>query len=140
MLSQLDPQEFNYSTYVSSHDGDCGTTCCVAGWYPKYFPQSRLKWVSKNGADNYGSKLTLIGPNRHIIQSWWQDPNGVEDALTDYHGLSKDVIRALFYGEKLLEKGSSEKYILPRIGLYSHRSIEDIILRFEKVRTLIDQL
>lgn len=83
-LKGLKESQFSYFTYVEAHDGQCGTTCCVAGWYPKWFPKSNLIW----GIVERFNEVHLNTCNKVSVQ----------DALMDYHGIDIDLIDALFYG------------------------------------------
>lgn len=82
-LKALPNAKFNYESYVSESETDtngnlCGTVCCVVGWYPKWFPESEIRWSS------YGSLDSPIGR--------------IQDKLKQYHGISLDLVNVLFYG------------------------------------------
>jgi hypothetical protein len=89
-LVNLPDENFKYNLYVTKGDVDkgCGTVCCVAGWYPKWFPESGLKW-----------RLIDDGYNRSVTLGYWEDLK--IDILSDYHGLSLNIIYFLFYGNRI---------------------------------------
>lgn len=80
MIQQLEDKEFKYKNYVTrSNKEGCGTVCCVAGWYPKYFPDAGLIWRKGN-----------LRP-----KNIWAFTN---EELIIYHGLNSDITDVLFYG------------------------------------------
>lgn len=85
-LEKLKPKQFDYSLYVSNYSKrhKCGTVCCVAGWYPKWFPESELEWVY----DEMGY-INLYDKSREY---------DTDEMLGIYHDLSNDIINFLFYG------------------------------------------
>jgi hypothetical protein len=85
-LVNLPDDNFAYNLYVTKGNIDkgCGTVCCVAGWYPKWFPESGLKWES-------------IADKTVKLCNW---ETLVSDCLEDYHGLSFEIICFLFYGNQ----------------------------------------
>lgn len=85
-LLMLPECQFAYDRYVTVANGECGTVCCVAGWYPQWFPEAGLKWQS------YGTHLDLISTS-HQDEYYNQ-----QESLIDYHGLSENLIEVLFYG------------------------------------------
>lgn len=135
-IKTLKPEQFNYDAFVTEGKDGCGTTCCVAGWYPIWFPESKLKWVRSN--NNYDTKDTVLletsvmpfnptsmDRNYYIIKS-----------LVEYHGLTRKVIKALFTGDGLATVGSDD-YILKSIWFCNDSKINDILQRFETVRALL---
>lgn len=76
MLENLKEHEFNFSTWVTKGEEGCGTVCCVGGWYPKYFPESGIRWTTD------GAGLV--------------DPQGVKIRLADWHGLPQHLIWTMF--------------------------------------------
>lgn len=81
MLRQLKTEEFCYESLVDKEDGDCGTVCCVAGWYPKYFPEHGFEWTRRKHA-----RLMATGVDSHF-----------PTALMKYHGMRIELIEFLFY-------------------------------------------
>lgn len=45
-MRQLEDDQFYFGAFVSAFDSvnKCATTACVAGWYPKWFPESPFEW------------------------------------------------------------------------------------------------
>lgn len=83
-MNTLRPKEFFYGSFVHRNDGECGTVCCIAGWYPKWFPASGLRWV------RYGNNLLdLVGTS------------GVADNLMRYHEIGFHLCGTLFFGDSL---------------------------------------
>lgn len=81
MIQQLEDKEFKYKNYVTRmNKKGCGTVCCVAGWYPKYFPQTNLVW-----------RLGNLRPKG--------DYTFTDEELIMYHGLDLGIISLLFYGQ-----------------------------------------
>jgi hypothetical protein len=121
MLHNLKDNEFRYNTFVSRCDDKqtCGTTCCVAGWYPHYFPKSDLLWRPTEMGN-----LRLEGKNMYI-----------EGALELYHGLSNAIIAALFYGDEL----RVEKKVVLKDDVDMESTLSDVIHRFEVVINLIER-
>ncbi len=112
MLLALDESKFDYHSIVKQFDeNECGTVCCVGGWYPKWFPESKLKWVMVNMLGSVKPHLTI---------------NNMSDKLEAWHGLNWYIISVLFYGECGL-------------GLDGNlaASTEEVYKRFERVLNLI---
>lgn len=127
MLKSLTPQSFNYGNWVSESDADgkCGTVCCAAGWYPKYFPEAGLKW--KSSYDHRTGKPYVYLTNPVI---------GIDGALMDWHGISRYVMNALFYGCSLYAWGGKE--FLPNWqSTLETRMLAEAIARFETVLQFI---
>lgn len=85
MLYQLKEEDFRYNSFIAESHNHCGTVCCVAGWYPKYFPESGLRWM--NGEEG-------------ILQLDSGYPWDVNPKLIKHHGVSFYLIEILFYGTK----------------------------------------
>jgi hypothetical protein len=51
-MDELKEEEFNFLELVSHYDiiNDCGTVCCIAGWFPKWFPKN-FKWDIYNSVN-----------------------------------------------------------------------------------------
>lgn len=45
-VKTLKPEQFVFSDFVYDYDGQngCGTVCCIAGWFPKFFSKSGFIW------------------------------------------------------------------------------------------------
>lgn len=128
MLCDLKEEEFDYLHYVSKfsdshrrHGDYCGTICCVAGWYPKYFPDAGLEWNFKNV-----SMAGALLPDHSIA-------NTVQGTLSLYHGLNDNIITCLFYGYDL--KGTTlENWVFTKDYKVSLAEVRD---RFADVYHLI---
>jgi hypothetical protein len=83
-LKELPEELFFYRTFVKTYNekNQCGTVCCVAGWYPFWFPESGLIWSPKTNG--------ILNTN---------DGNHIEDKLVSFHKLDEDVILDLFYAQ-----------------------------------------
>lgn len=66
----------------------CGTVCCVAGWYPAWFPEARLIWNKEGGLE---SEL-----NNHDYDHY----DDIAEAMMRYHGIGYNLTQVLFYGQK----------------------------------------
>lgn len=114
-LEKLAPANFRFESYISEYAGTCGTVCCVAGWYPRWFPDSELIWtVAGSGDVELSSKFGMMTSSRYI-----------KIALKEYHGLDGQTISALFFGTEL-------ENVLPNVGFHVV-SLRDAIVRFKKV-------
>lgn len=107
MLKSLKDRQFYFSDYVKKYKEKkngtlCGTVCCVAGWYPKYFPKSEMVW------SRYDDNNVMVTSNK------W---GNIDRGLGEYHGLSESFISALFYGNSLVESKDGLK--LPSMTLIS---------------------
>lgn len=113
MLRGLKPEEFNYASTVlkwSSVDNSCGAVCCILGWYPKYFPEAGIRWVTVSDIPGVGA----IG--------------GLESAIFRYNGLQGCVVDAIMYGS-----GLPIMDIPCIVGAMECCTIEDAIGRIDKV-------
>ena len=119
-LLVLEPEKFNYRHWVSEFDKrqNCGTVCCVAGWYPAWFPEAGLVWKLREG------KLGLLPTTKRFV----------DDQLVNYHNLDYDVIDCLFYGAEL----NARKLYIPEVGMAA--SLEVVINRFKEVTQFIQEL
>jgi hypothetical protein len=91
MLESLPDDKFYYSNFVTEHDGKCGTVCCAAGWYPKYFPDTGIRWALGGKDDRTG-----------IISTKTRFRSDVPGALAKWHGLNRGIIRTLFYSNEFI--------------------------------------
>lgn len=93
-LRSLPNSKFSYEVFVDQYDSkkECGTVCCVAGWYPKWFPKSGLIWEDDT--------LSVKSRDKEI-----------DTVLKKHHGLSKELISILFYGQ---ERTINYRFKLPK--------------------------
>lgn len=117
-LIALPDNKFYYSDFVrrskvvDRKTGEtCGTVCCVAGWYPAWFPDAGLVWKdhglhSVEESDSY---------------------DDISEAMQKYHGIGYNLTQVLFYGQKeefytnkfdrnllTIELGIGETYKIPK--------------------------
>ncbi len=122
-LKELPNSNFNYGDFVKRKktiDGvTCGTVCCVAGWYPKWFPKSGLTW------DQFG----LSAP----------EGADVSDMLMKHHGISNDLVSVLFYGQKEIFNSQKNDLINIEIGIGDTYRVkkDEVVKLFETVIDLI---
>lgn len=118
-LNKLDRDKFDYSAFVGefNQEKECGTVCCVVGWYPKWFPESNIKWVW-GGADISGGRVS------------------VDRRLVNYHGVNEATIGTLFYGNSLWDNG---KEIITSKSNMSSVTPKQVAKRFEKVIKLVQK-
>lgn len=90
MLRTLKPDQFYYKSFVNEMHGDCGTICCVGGWYPKWFPDAGLVWV-KGSLKNVPT-IGVLG-RRHI------DLNDIIFRLMLWHDITNIECSHLFFGD-----------------------------------------
>ena len=107
-LKELEKAKFSYHRFVESYDGFCGTVCCVAGWYPKWFPESNLTWRK------FHSSFMPGFVDLEFLEGQ------ICEALTIHHGISHELVQVLFYGDTdSFPVGTAEKkkYSKRTIGL-----------------------
>lgn len=94
MLEGLQAHEFKYSKFVHACDTKqkCGTVCCIAGWYPKFFPEAGLTWLEFDTEEWPGLVDLYAGGEGRIT---------IDSTLIEYHNLKQHAINHLFYGEDL---------------------------------------
>lgn len=94
-LSKLKKENFNYELFVDkwNKEKQCGTVCCVAGWYPKWFPEAGLIWTKRSHD---------LSAGKGVNGGW----SGIEYKLMKYHGLTEKAIGSIFYGRGLYERES----------------------------------
>lgn len=90
MMDTLKEEQFNYGNFIYEFENECGTVCCIAGWYPKWFPDSGLKW------GKIGDHLSLVSDKPSYI--------AVFSVLSKFHGLNELTIFALFAGRHIGKK------------------------------------
>lgn len=122
MLLGLREDQFIYNHYVGKSDMEngCGTMCCIMGWYPKYLPESGLIWRLNHNQTDITVSFGQCG-----------DP---DVQLTNYHGISYDLMMAIFYGQSLSSPGVTH---LNEIYL-SEAGLKDAIERVQRVIELIE--
>jgi hypothetical protein len=115
-LKNLSEDYFCYEKFISKFDNknQCGTICCVAGWYPKWFPHAGLKWTN------------LLPDNKTHV-------NDVCTFLANYHLLSRKVILDLFYGGNLLN--DSYRFKIKEISIESSKF--EVEQRFSAIIALL---
>jgi len=86
-LKELEEENFSYNRFVKSDDGFCGTVCCVAGWYPKWFPEANLIW-----------RRCPYYPMKYFVDLEFSGGT-IYEALSLYHGISEELAQVLFYGD-----------------------------------------
>lgn len=73
----IKPKQFAFSQYVSEFDYEniCGTVCCIAGWFPKLFPNSGFKWdeeyesiIHDSGKNIIDSLSNLLDINLRLVE------------------------------------------------------------------------
>lgn len=129
MISNLKSKQFNYQNFVTKADKEntCGTVCCVAGWYPMYFPKSNLIYEIL-----FDNTLSLSTKDNHSA--------AIE--LLNYHKLNYNVIYSLFYGHDLYVHNiitNDDKLILENIEQInmSETSLKEVKQRFKTILKLI---
>jgi hypothetical protein len=135
-IKTLKPEQFNYNAYVTNEKDGCGTTCCIAGWYPVWFPESELTWAKTTANEWNKDTLLLICPECTIKTETFQRNSYIIQRLSKYHHLAEFTIRSLFYGEGLSSK-SGDDYILRSIPWGTDPEINHMLYRFETVRALL---
>ena len=119
-LKTLKSSEFDYSSFVSKYEGDCGTVCCVAGWYPKWFPELGLKWIIENNV-------------LYLTKSGVYD---ISCDLMEWHKISSNEIKFLFFGD-------TYNYTIDGIEFYirnsSNNNLEGVIKIFEEFINLLKE-
>jgi hypothetical protein len=117
-LQELPTKNFDYHTYVAKFDTQTkfGTVCCVVGWYPQWFKDSKIKYNSE-----------------HMPFEPLYAKETVDDALQKYHNLNDDVIGTLFYGISLW---IGNKRFRAKNGLDSSKS--EVIAHFKKIIKLLE--
>jgi len=124
LSKKLKDEQFNYKRFVTEFDyeNNCGTVCCIAGHYPNW------------GIDilKYDSNTILnITPSDTKCQLM----SNIKYQLEDYHGLSGELISALFYGRNIDGTFTDELVNHEDLSLYS---LQEVIERFETVYQLLE--
>lgn len=120
MLHSLEPEQFDYSEFVRKgeiyNNKPCGTVCCVAGWYPLYFPKANLQWKAME--------------DRVELREEYMGRRTIKNRLIKYHGLHEDIISFLFWGTTLRIDGNT---LNGAIGWLADVTLKDIIYKFNKI-------
>lgn len=112
-IETLQPEEFNFSSYVTKFDKEhqCGTVCCVLGWFPKWFPKSGIKWKTDG--------------------SLYSETGNIYSQLQKLTGCSDDVIEYLFYGKMFEILQQEHKENIPKLS--SHSNLEEVKNAFKYI-------
>ena len=99
-LKKLNPKRFNYSNFVNEglvRGGNiCGTVCCVAGWYPRWYgEESGLKYT-------HIDEVSLTTLDNKI------SAEDISEVLVKYHDIRSSLIEILFYGQTMHSPWSIE--------------------------------
>jgi hypothetical protein len=107
-LEQLPAAQFNFDLYVTNLDeqNHCNSICCIAGWYPIWFPEVGLM---------YKSAPTTIQPVNNV--------NSIRKTLSSYHSIHFELIDIFFYSS--LIDGPLD-YLRKGIDTNSLRSIIEV--------------
>lgn len=117
-IDTIKEDEFDYSEWVSKSERRCGTVCCIAGWYPKFFP-AHFAWKE------YENYLYPFGRSGHIGE--------IHGALIEFHGFRYRAINCLFIGSELV---SGDVRIFNQIA--SDSKIEIVKQRFIRFLELLE--
>ena len=119
-LETLDEQQFNYEVYVTDFDKEtnCGTVCCVGGWFPRIFPED-FQWIGSLGKD----RLYVKGNREDFDQT-------VKESIQEFLEISEFIYQALFHGmiPRQIKLG------LPKTNIYSNLS--EVIHLFKEYKKL----
>lgn len=120
-MKELREEQFNYTFFVSQFEEgkNCGTVCCVAGWYPKWFPESGIYWGQRT-----------INPNDSLLQ--------IKDRLSYFHGLNIEIIKYLFFGDGDSFDTLYTLFLEGPISCVDNR-ISDVIKQFEFVLKILKE-
>ena len=93
MYKANESHKFNFADIVhedeiKSETEFCGTVCCVAGWYPVWFPESGVKYIIRNV-----QKFDEPAPTKHVSL----DIFSIDRILRGYHGINNIILETLFY-------------------------------------------
>lgn len=116
---EVSKDQFRFSHMVTEFDteNNCGTICCIVGWFPKLFPNSGFIWV-KDGNSIYHTIQTLNG-------------GSIKGNLMDLIGTSSScLINYLFYGKNYQYPNFTTKYKdRPKLSIDS--TYDEVILAWE---------
>lgn len=90
-LKNLPVRKFKYCFLVTEFDKEknCGTKCCWAGWYPEWYAEYGFKWFHDQANLKYSHGFYGVNVT---------DEDPLPLSLSDFHGVTLDVIENLFYG------------------------------------------
>lgn len=120
-LETIYESQFNYQVYVTAFDEctDCGTVCCVGGWFPKIFPED-FEWVLS------------LAKNRLYVEMIGQPfSDSTSDSIQEFLEISQFIYEALFCGiiPRQISLG------LPKTSLES-ASLPEVIHLFKEYKKL----
>lgn len=100
----IKPEEFDFGSFVEKFDynNNCGTVCCVAGWFPRMFPNSGFVWQKLHRFAGSFHFDHPIGDNEEVLMRLI---GTTDQALIDY----------LFFG--IIEEDSFKENFLPKLPL-----------------------
>lgn len=128
-METLSESQFNYLNIVTKFDfqENCGTVCCVAGWYPVWFPKEGFQYeIIYSDSDIAGFDIV------QVVDGIPYSGGGQID-LCEYHGLSLSIIQTLFYGETLL----AENEVLVENDI--ENNLDTVIRVFKRVYELLEK-
>lgn len=81
--AHIAPNQFKFSDYVTEYDriNNCGSVCCIVGWFPKLFPKAGIIWGSRS--------LDLVD----------KKDGDIKKHLCELLQCSLDLVDYLFYGK-----------------------------------------
>lgn len=94
----------------------CGTVCCVAGWYPKYIPESGLAWYHRDIVG--GVLMSICGKDGSM---------DVPYLLRKYHGFYHPLCELLFHMPTADAKGREWRTTLTLRILKHNPQLEPIM-------------
>jgi hypothetical protein len=79
-LKGLKPEQFRYDDIVAEYDksNNCGTVCCVLGWFPAIFP-TNYSWANSEFGD-WMRVVNTVFPTE-MLESFLDIPSTHETAL-----------------------------------------------------------
>jgi hypothetical protein len=131
-MKELDESEFFYTHFVKETNKEkCPTICCIAGWYPKWFPEAELRWIPSGERPD----MTLdVSYGKNSCADRYSYIN-VMYQLCNWHGLHLSLVDCLFMGRKLYYGKDYSLEIRASKGM--HSSLPEVLLVWETVRDLV---
>lgn len=117
---QISPEQFGFKRFVTEWDeeNNCGTVCCIAGWFPKLFPNSGFYWEkddqnlhTETGLSVERHLIELLGLTTEEIDYLFYGASEYFDEVLDYELTNKSSYQEVIEGwEKFIEwkKGDPE--------------------------------
>lgn len=118
---ELEPHQFNLENWVTEYNykNNCGTVCCIAGWYPKWFPEAGLKWDGE-----------LLVSTIHLFPG---------AAVREWHGFKFDHPIDYIFGFKLVFETIEVNGFTFGYSKYLDKvKLSEVIEQFEKLYEFID--